>query len=88
MPRSGAIRTGGFTINCCAHCRTAAEIEELEAFIAGGARFWKTQMHSDLMRSTATDARMQHLRQVMDHESHLPALAAQARQEMAEPARG
>ena len=77
-----------FTMNCCARCRTAAEIEELEAFIAGGARFWKTQMHSDLMRRTATDARMQHLRQVMDHESHLPALAAQARREMAEPARG
>ncbi len=77
-----------FTINCCAHCTTAAEIQELEAFVASGARFWKEQMHSDLMRSSASPERMKHLRQVMTHESHLPALAAKARAEMTEPARG
>ncbi len=77
-----------FTINCCRHCTTKEEIADLEAFIAGGARFWKEQMHSDLMRATASPARMQHLQQVMAHEAHLPALAAKARAEMAEPARG
>lgn len=77
-----------FTINCCAHCRTAAEIRELENFVAGGARFWKDTMFTPIMRGTASAERMVHLRQVMAHESHLPALAAKARREMAEPARG
>lgn len=77
-----------FTINCCSHCETEEEIADLEAFVAGGARFWKEQMHSDLMRATASPDRMQHLRQVMAHEAHLPALAAKARAEMPEPARG
>ena len=77
-----------FTINCCAYCETPEEIEELEKFVAGGARFWKDQMHSDVMRSTASPSRMRHLEQVMAHESHLPALSAKARAEMAEPARG
>ena len=77
-----------FTINCCAYCETSEEIEELEQFVAGGARFWKDQMHSDIMRSTASPSRMRHLEQVMAHESHLPALSAKARAEMAEPARG
>jgi hypothetical protein len=31
---------------------------------------------------------MKHLQQVIDHEGHLPALAAKARTEAAEPARG
>ena len=31
---------------------------------------------------------MRHLRQVMEHEAQLPALAAKARAEMAEPSRG
>lgn len=77
-----------FTINCCAYCHTEKEINELEAFVAGGARFWKEQTHSDIMRNSASPARMRHLRQVMAHEAHLPALAAKARREMAEPARG
>lgn len=77
-----------FTINCCAYCHTPAELQELEDFVASGARFWKEQMHSALMRDTASPARMRHLQQVMEHESHLPALAAKARAEMAEPARG
>ncbi len=77
-----------FTINCCAYCETPEEIEELEKFVAGGARFWKDQMHSDIMRNTASPSRMRHLEQVMAHESHLPALSAKARAEMAEPARG
>ena len=77
-----------FTINCCAYCHSQEEIAELEKFVAGGARFWKDQMHSDIMRSTASPDRMRHLEQVMAHESHLPALSAKARAQMAEPARG
>ncbi|MCX6047841.1 MAG: phytanoyl-CoA dioxygenase family protein [Chloroflexi bacterium] len=77
-----------FTINTCAHCETPAELQELENFIAGKARFWVDQSHSELMRKSASPQRMRFLQQVMAHEAHLPALAAKARLEMAEPARG
>ena len=77
-----------FTINCCAYCETAEEIKELENFVAGGARFWIEHTHSEIMRKTASPARMRFLQQVMAHEGHLPALAAKARAEMPEPARG
>ena len=84
----GSTRRRMFTLNCCRHVETAEEIKEMEDFIAGGARFWIDRVHSDIMRETATPGRMRHLRQVIDHEGHLSALAAKARAEMAEPARG
>lgn len=77
-----------FTLNLCRHCRTPAEIADLENFVAGGARFWIERTHGDIMRQTASPQRMRHLRQVIEHETHLPALAAQARATMSEPARG
>jgi ectoine hydroxylase-related dioxygenase (phytanoyl-CoA dioxygenase family) len=77
-----------FTINLCAQAETAEEIADLEGFIGGNARFWTDRVHSELMRNSADAERMRHLQQVIDHESHLPALAAKCRLEMAEPARG
>jgi hypothetical protein len=77
-----------FTLNCCAHCDTPDEITDLENYVASHARFWLDQMHSEIMRSTASPARMVHLRQVIEHEAHLPALSAKARTEMAESSRG
>jgi hypothetical protein len=77
-----------FTLNCCARCETPAEIEDLEKYIGSHARFWIDHLHSDVMRQSASPARMRHLRQPMEHEGHLAALSAQARQEGAEPARG
>ncbi len=84
----GSARRRMFTINCCARVESAEEIQEMEKFIASGARFWIDQTHSEIMRRTASPQRMTHLRQVMEHEGHLPALTAKARAEMAEPARG
>ncbi|MEZ4863599.1 MAG: phytanoyl-CoA dioxygenase family protein [Caldilineaceae bacterium] len=84
----GSKRRRMFTMNCCAHCETPAEIQEMETFIAAKARFWVDHAHSELMRNTATPQRMRHLQQVLDHEGHLPALSAKARLEMAEAARG
>jgi hypothetical protein len=84
----GSHRRRMFTLNCCAHCETADEIQEMEKFIAGAARFWIDHTHSDIMRRTASPERMRHLQQVIEHEGHLPALAAKARAEMPEPARG
>jgi hypothetical protein len=84
----GSTRRRMFTINCCNRCETAEEIQEMENFISGGARFWIDHTHSDVMRRTASPQRMRHLRQVMEHEGHLPALSAKARAEMPESARG
>lgn len=84
----GSTRRRMFTLNCCARCETPAEIADLEKYIAGHARFWIDQMHSETMRGTASPARMVHLQQVIEHERHLPALSAKARAEMAESARG
>ena len=84
----GSAQRRMFTLNCCRRCETPEEIQDLEDFIAGGARFWVERLHSDVMRDTASAQRMRHLKQVMEHEGHLPALAAQARATMVEPARG
>ena len=84
----GSTRRRMFTLNCCARCETPEEIADLEKYIAGHARFWIDQMHSETMRTTASPARMVHLQQVIEHEGHLPALSAKARAEMAESARG
>ena len=84
----GSTRRRMFTLNCCAHCETDLEIDELKQYIANHHRYWIDQMHSDVMRRTASPARMRHLQQVIDNEGHLPALSAKARMEMAEPAHG
>lgn len=77
-----------FTLNLCRRCESPEEIEEMERYIAGEARFWNDHVHSDRMRNTASPDRMRHLRQVIEHEGHLPALVAEAKRRMIEPARG
>ncbi len=84
----GSSKRRMFTLNLCRHSQTEAEIEDLEEFIAGSARFWLDRMHGKAMLETASASRMQHLQQVIDHETHLPALSAKARMTMAEQARG
>ena len=84
----GSTRRRMFTLNLCSHAETREEIDDLESFIASGARFWIEHVHSDVMRATASPGRMRHLQQPIEHEGHLPALAAKARAEAAEPARG
>lgn len=84
----GSTRRRMFTLNLCGHCATTEEIHELENYIGGSARFWLDHTHSDLMKETATPQRLRHLKQVMEHEHHLPELSAKARREMLEPSRG
>jgi hypothetical protein len=84
----GSSRRRMFTLNNCRRCETPEEIADLESYVGVHGRFWIDHLHSDVMRRTASAARMVHLRQVMEHEAHLPALAAKARAEMAEPSRG
>jgi ectoine hydroxylase-related dioxygenase (phytanoyl-CoA dioxygenase family) len=84
----GSNRRRMFTLNLCSHAQTAAEVKDLEDFIGGAARFWIDQTHGELMKATAGPGRMRHLQQVIDHEEHLPALAAQCRATMSEPSRG
>ena len=77
-----------FTLNMCRHAESPAEIIDLENYINDADRFWLDQTHSELMRRTANPERMRHLRQVIDHETGLPARAAKCRATMPEPARG
>lgn len=77
-----------FTINLSKHAESSEEVEDLKNYIASNARFWIDQMYSDLMVKTANPERIRHLQQVCENEDHLPILAAKARLEMAEPARG
>lgn len=84
----GNTRRRMFTLNVNGHCTTSEQLKDLEDYIAAGARFWVERTHSELMVQHATAQRMRHLRQVIEHEQHLPALAAQARASMSEPARG
>ncbi len=60
-----------FTLNCCRHCTTKEEIEDLESYINGHDRFLNDHMHSDQMKETASPARMRHLSQVMEHDGGL-----------------
>lgn len=84
----GSTRRRMFTLNLCTRAETAEEIADLESYIGAGARFWVEHVHSEVMRATASPERMQHLRQPIEHEGHLPVLVARARAEMAEVARG
>ena len=84
----GNTRRRMFTLNCSQRAQDETQIQDLERYIAGHARFWLEHMHSDIMRATASPQRSTHLEQVMAHEGHLPALSATARVEAAEPARG
>jgi hypothetical protein len=84
----GSARRRMFTLNCCRRCETPEEIQDLESYVGAHGRFWIDHLHSEIMRQTASSERMRHLRQVMEHEAHLPALAAKARAEMPEPSRG
>ena len=77
-----------FTLNLCRHCETTEEIADLQGYIHSHDRFWIDAIHSDTMRQTASEQRMTHLKQVMEHETQLPALSAAARLRMAEPSRG
>ena len=61
-----------FTLNLSSHAETAPQKADLLSFVNGYERFWVTQAHSELMRKTASPARMRHLQQVIEHEYELP----------------
>ncbi len=63
-------------------------MRELEEFINGGARFWIEEPFGPAIMRTATEQRMRHLQQSLEHAHQMPALAAKARATMSEPARG
>lgn len=84
----GGNRRRMFTLNLSRRAETPAEVQGLRAFINSNARFWVEQSHSDVMRRTASPARMRHLAQVMENEDELPALVKRAKETMSEPARG
>jgi len=84
----GSSRRRMFTMNCSARAKDEEQIEDLKRYIGSHARFWIDHMHSDIMRGTASAARMVHLQQPMENQGHLAGLSAKARAEAAEPSRG
>ncbi|MFM1548737.1 MAG: phytanoyl-CoA dioxygenase family protein [Lentisphaeria bacterium] len=76
-----------FTINCSQRFPDD-QISELKDYIAHSARFWLDRVYGETMMATANAQRLVHLEQAMANDGHLPALAAKAREEMTEPARG
>ena len=74
-----------FTLNLCRKAKTPEEIEDLENYIGAlGRFFWVERVYGSAMLETADALRMTHLQQVLDHQGHLPAIAAHARSTMAE----
>ena len=83
----GSGRRRMFTINCTQRFADD-DLPMWRDYIAGGARFWSDRMYGETMVSSASERRMIHLAQGMEHDGHLAALAAKAREEMTEPSRG
>lgn len=75
-----------FTINCCQRV-PQDDIQELRRYIEVHARFWNDSLYGPAMMA-GPQRRKIHLEQVLANQENLPALAAKARKEMAEPARG
>jgi hypothetical protein len=83
----GNARRRMFTINLSE--RYPVELlPELRDNIGGAARFWIDRVYGETMVRTAGPERMRHLEQVMANDGHLAELSRQAREKMAEPARG
>jgi hypothetical protein len=83
----GSQRRRMFTMNCCQRY-PEDKLQDLRDYIAGGARFWVEEAYGEAMIQTATPERMVHLEQCIANDDHLVELSAQARERMAEPARG
>ena len=49
----GSSKRRMFTLNCCRHCETVEEIQDLESYIGGHDRFLNDTMHSAQMKATA-----------------------------------
>ena len=76
-----------FTINCTLK-HEEEQLDLMRKEVSAFARFWMDQVYGETMLRTAGPARMRHLEQPLANQDHLPALAAQARAERAEPSRG
>lgn len=83
----GGQRRRMFTINLCQRY-PEDKLDELRQYISGASRFWLDHVYGPAMVGTAGPERLRHLEQVMANEDHLPALSREAREKMAEPARG
>ncbi len=83
----GGTRRRMFTINCTAHYE-ADEIPLLRNEISGFARLWVDSVYGQAMLQSASQHRMVHLQQALDHQDHLAEEVRKARAAMSEPSRG
>ena len=83
----GSDRRRMFTMNFQQRFREE-DLDELREDVGQKSRFWVEEPYGELLVRTAGPQRMVHLEQRLANADHLPALAAKAREEMDEPARG
>ena len=62
------------------------QLDRLKEDIGKSARFWIERKHGPVMIKTATPARMHHLQQVRENDTHLPDLVKELKKTMKEPA--
>ena len=62
------------------------QLHRLQEDIGQSARFWIERKHGPVMIKTATPARMHHLQQVRENDTHLPDLVKELKKTMKEPA--
>ena len=62
------------------------QLHLLQEDIGKDARFWIERKHGPVMIKTATPARMHHLQQVRENDTHLPDLVKELKKTMKEPA--
>lgn len=83
----GGTRRRMFTMNLCQRY-PKEKLQELRDYLSGGARFWVERGYGPAMIATNHETRNIHLEQVLANDGHLAELSRQAREKMAEPARG
>ena len=70
----GSARRRMFTMNLGEHAKNPEQIDRLKKYLAAHIPRWAPRTHSELMRATANERRMRHLRQVIENEGHVAEL--------------
>lgn len=73
-----------FTLNLGAHATTPAQLEHLKYYLGAHIPPWAPRTHTELMRSTANERRMRHLRQVIENEGHVAELHEKKKKQKAQ----
>jgi len=65
-----------FTLNLGQHAHTPEQLERLKKYLSAHIPRWSPTTHSEVMKKTAGERRMRHLKQVIENEAHVADLHA------------